>query len=363
MGWVIGGLLSLVLGPLAYVAWVLRWQDRETSGDAYFARTLAGRHALKERIRERSRWVIPISRIIAAIVRPKRLPTCEFEGVTGPAFACTKRSFRDTAGFVPDGADIFVATQMKCGTTWMQQVVYEVLSRGRGDLSDEGHRHMYATSPWIESRQSVSLGAAPRLGDRKQRLIKTHMPTRLCPYSASARYLYVLRHPVACFTSTRDFVTMLSGPFVPSTNHLLDWYCSDRMFWRSWPEHADGWWRWAQERPNVLFVHYEEMLEDLPAVVLRVARFLETELTGEEIATVARKSSFAYMKAHEDVFEMSPPSVLTLSGEFLKSGTRSREHDLEPADRERILSFCRERLADSSYPAARFYPDLGPETL
>ena len=28
---------------------------------------------------------------------------------------------------------------------------------GNGNLGDDGHRHMYALSPWIESRASVSL--------------------------------------------------------------------------------------------------------------------------------------------------------------------------------------------------------------
>ncbi len=57
---------------------------------------------------------------------------------------------------------------------------------------------------------------------------------------------------------------------------------------------------------------------------------------------------------------MAPPNLFSELDErsFLQSGSRSRERELTDADRERILRFCRDRLADSPYPAARFYPDL-----
>jgi hypothetical protein len=249
---------------------------------------------------------------------------------------------------------------MKCGTTWMQQVVYEILSRGRGNLGDDGHRHLYALSPWIEAKSSVALRDAPRIGESGARLIKTHMPTLLCPYGEAAKYVYVTRDPVACFASGVDFVRMLAGPLVPGVPRMLAWYCSDRMWWRSWPEHVEGWWRWAEERPNVLFVHYEEMLDDLPGVVDRVAGFLGVALAPAEREAVVRKSGFEYMKANEEVFEMAPPSFLTEpGGSFFVSGRRERRSDVGPAERERILAFCRERLRAGRYPAARFYPELG----
>jgi hypothetical protein len=362
VGWVIGLALVAVASLVGYAVWFLRWFDRETLGTAYFARSAEGRRAFKEQVARHGRVITPIAGAIAAIPGLRRIPSFEFDGVSGPIQTCSARLYERTKHFVPDEHDVFVATQMKCGTTWMQQVVYEVLSRGKGDLSDDGHRHMYAVSPWIESRHSVSLDAAPRIGPEKMRIIKTHMPTRLCPYSEKARYIYVLRHPVACFSSTADFLSMLGGPLIPPSDKLLDWYCSDDMYWRSWPEHADGWWRWAQERPNVLFVHYEEMLDDLPAVVAQVAGLLDVALTGAEIATVAEKSGFEYMKAHEDVFEMAPPSPFSAGGAFLKSGSRTRERDRADTERQRILAFCRERLADSAYPAERFYPELSPGT-
>lgn len=345
----------------AVVGYLVRfqlWYHRQTTSDAYFRRPAAEREAFRQELSRRSRLVVRLASFATRVYPPRRMFGTRFRGVAGP-IQC-RGGFARAAAYRPIAGDVFVATQMKCGTTWMQQVVYEILSRGRGDLSDAGHRHLYALSPWIEANFSVRCDAAPRIGERKQRVIKTHLPVSLCPYGEDARYVYVTRHPVACFASCLDFFRMLAGPLTPAVPRLVDWFCSDRMWWRSWPEHVDGWWRWSETRPNVLFVHYEEMLTDLAAVVDRVARFLDVPLDAAERATVVEKSSFSYMKRHEERFEMSPPTPFSVwnEGEFLRSGSRERDRDVGPSERERILAFCRERLRGGAYPAARFYPDL-----
>jgi hypothetical protein len=62
----------------------------------------------------------------------------------------------------------------------------------------------------------------------------------------------------------------------------------------------------------------------------------------------------------EQLFEMSPPTPFSVGGEthFLRSGSRERERDAGPAERERILASCRDRLRGAAYPAATFSPDL-----
>ena len=353
---------ALLIVPLAALVLLssMRATMRETLGNRYFGRPLAERQRIRARLAARGRRLMPLFRLLRRIIEPRGMPSIEYAGVTGPRGACTVELFEAAERFRPDARDVFVATQMTCGTTWMQQIAYEVILHGRGDFGDDAHRHLYATSPWIEARQSVSIDDAPRLGERRLRLIKTHMPTQLAPWSPEARYIYVARHPVACLASTADFAGKLAGPFVPSMPVLVDWYCSDRFWWRPWPEHVAGWWAWAQERPNVLFVHYEEMLEDLPGIVTRVADHLGVVLTPDEHRKVVAKSRFDAMKAREEVFEMAPPTIFSELDPrgFLQSGSRSRENELGEADRRRILAFCRERLVGAAYPVERFYPDV-----
>jgi hypothetical protein len=354
-------LLLLVASLGALFAHLLRfrsWYARAVGDTAYFGLRSGEREARRREIARRARLPMAIARARRSLRPPRRMPSADYRGIGRPP-QCSAADFARAVHYRPAAEDVFVATQMKCGTTWMQQLVYEVLSRGAGDLGDEGHRHLYAVSPWIEAPWSVRIEDAPRLGAQGRRVIKTHMPAALCPYGEQARYVYVTREPVACFASSVDFVRMLLGPLVPELPGLVDWFCSERMWWGPWPDHVDGWWRWSAERGNVLFVHYEEMLADLPGAVDRVAAFLDAPLAPSERDEVVRKSGFAYMKAHENRFEMAPPTPFEVGGSFLKSGRGDRGEDVGPAERERILAFCRERLRGAAYPAARFYPQLG----
>jgi hypothetical protein len=68
------------------------------------------------------------------------------------------------------------------------------------------------------------------------------------------------------------------------------------------------------------------------------------------------------MKAHEELFEMAPPTMFSVAGgQFLANGKYERHGDVTPAVRDRIVSFCRSALRGGRYPAARFYPDLADE--
>src|SRR5205814_1503930 len=117
----------------------------------------------------------------------------QYKGVSAPTESCSLESFARAEAYQPRPEDIFVVTQMRCGTTWMQHIVFQILYRGNGDLVETG-RAMYAVSPWIEGRKSVPIEQAPLLGrERPSRMIKTHLPAQLCPYGSDARYIYVAR--------------------------------------------------------------------------------------------------------------------------------------------------------------------------
>ena len=364
--WIGAGLFALMLGLALYRAEgavryrrYVAWETENRKGLHYYGKPLAERRAFRRQIETRSRGLLPFLRFESRVQRAGiGLHSFQYDGVWGPRYSCTPETFRAAAAYPVSAQDVFVATQMKCGTTWMQQVVYEILHKGAGNLGDSGHVHLNAVSPWIESFDGVPMEKALLLGSSRKKLIKTHLPTKLCPYSEQARYLYVTRHPVSCFASIVDYFDLMAGPLAPPEPELLDWFCSDRLWWLSWPDHVAGWWEWAQRRHNVLFVHFEEMKKDLAGVVRRAARFLGEELSEEQARAVVRKSGFEYMKEHEEQFEMSPPNLFSVRGTYFKSGQADRRRDVSEPVRCRILNFCKERLASSVYPAGLYYPDI-----
>lgn len=354
------GAATFSLAWIAYAVWYFRWEDQQTQGMAYYGRSSAERRRLKARIRAYSAPVVVLVRLAAALGRGTRsMPAFGYQGIAGPPKVSSPAVFGRAQAYEPRPEDVFVVTQMRCGTTWMQQIVYEVVNRGQGNLGDSGNGSLYAMSPWIDGTNSVSLEDAPLVGAPPTRIIKSHLPASLCPYNERARYVYVTRHPVSCFASIVDYQRTLLGPLAPPVEVLAAWFCSERMYWSPWPAHVDGWWRLAQKRVNVLFIHFEEIKADPAAAVDRVAMFLERPLTVDERQQVLDRCSFEYMRAHQELFEMSPPTMFSIGeGRFFASGAASRHTDVSPAVREQITTFCRGALRGSPYPVTRFYPDL-----
>ena len=183
--WIIGvlaALLLLVVGAFVYLSVVLAWSDAATQGLGYYGLGPEEREKLKKRLRTHARLLHPVL-LLSARLSEFRFETSSFrfQDVSGPKGTCSEESFAAGHAYTATPEDVFVVTQMKCGTTWMQHLVYQILTRGQGDLVGQGST-LYATSPWLESNKSVSLDAAPLVGaERPSRVVKTHFPALETP--------------------------------------------------------------------------------------------------------------------------------------------------------------------------------------
>lgn len=340
---------------------VLSWGETRTRGNAYFGLPLAARRRFKRVLRLQATLLAPILWAMRPLARfDFGKASFTARGLAGPRGSCTPASFEAAMDFVPAADDIIVASQMKCGTTWLLYVVYQVLYRGRGTLVEDGHA-LHGLTPWLEGVRTVPVNDAPRVGvERPSRIIKTHLPGTHCPRAPMARFLYVTRHPIACFASTTDFVRAAAHPYPPSLAQLEAWFTGpETMWWGTWPAHAEGWWTRAATDGNVLFLHYEEMQADLPAVTQRIATFLGmAPLSAAEVQAIAHACSFAEMRRHADAFEMHPPHLGAPEPEGLRHGTSTRDRDVPRPTRERLAAWCRAAMREGSYPLTTQYPDL-----
>ncbi len=364
MSWIVWALVLLVAFYVAmgiYLATVLKWEDDQTVGSNYYGKSLRDRERFKRTLARHASLLSPMlwlnSRMAKVDFRRTRI---QYKGISGPAGSTSVESFQRAEEYQPSPQDVFVVTQMKCGTTWMQNVVYEILNRGKGDLVESGGA-MYAISPWLEGRKSVPIEHAPLIGsERPTRIIKTHMPVALCPYDPGARFIYVARHPASCFASCVDFVQTNVGGMAPSMTAFEEWFCSkDLMWWGTWTDHVLGWWRWSREQRNVHFVYFEDMKRDLPSVVRQVASFLEVNLlSDDEVATISKKCSFRYMQDHQTSFEMQPPHILQSRAKLFVSGSAERHKDIPEDLRLRVSGWAARELAGTGFPLADKYPDV-----
>ena len=353
-----------VLAAVGYLAAVLYWQERQIKGLAYLGLSLEHRRRVKRRLRFHSRLLTPLAWLISRFSRAV-LAKVSFRhlGITGPVGTCSGESFERATRYVPQPEDVFIVTQMRSGTTWLQHLVYELLRRGHGDLVESG-RALYSVSPWLEAETGVPVADAPRIGDeRPSRIIKTHLPAHLCPFDEHARYVYVVRHPVACFASCVDFVATNAGPFAPTLDALEAWFCSEEMWWGPWTEHVRGWWNRAERCDNVLFLRFEELLDDLPSLAQRVAAWLDLQpMTADELHRVVAKCSFDYMRQHEEMFEMHPPRLFAVDRTLFVRGDKERHRAVAEPVRRRIAAWSAAELQGTTFPLAELYPDLGETT-
>jgi hypothetical protein len=358
---ILGILVVAFVAMNVYLGMVLRWEDDRTVGLNYYGLPPEARQRFKRRLAWHARMLAPLlwvsTRLSKLDFRKARI---QFKGISAPPGNCSMDSFAAAEAYEPGAEDIFVVTQMKCGTTWMLHVVYEVLMRGQGDLVETGVA-LHAVAPWIEGRKTVPMDQAPLVGsERPSRIIKTHLPVSLCPYGQQAKYIYVARHPASCFASCIDFVVTNTAGMEPPLAAFEEWFCSaDLMWWGTWTDHVKGWWRRAQAERNVLFVLFENMKKDLPGIVRQVAFFLGVApLSESEVEAIVRKCSFRYMQEHDEAFEMHPPHVLQSGASLFVSGSAERHLDVLPEARQRVVAWAARELRDSDFPLSTFYPDV-----
>lgn len=359
--WFLGLFVSLYIVGTLYLAAVLRWEDARTVGLGYYGLDRAGRDRFKHRLRFHALILTPLLSLNSRLARVDfRRVRIQHKGVSFPAGSCDAQSTERAETYQPRPEDVFVVTQMKCGTTWMEHIVYEVLQRGDGNLVESGTA-LYAIAPWLEGRRSVPVTQAKPIGsERPSRIIKTHLPAQLCPSGPAARYIYVARHPVSCFASCIDFIATNVGTMAPAIPAYEEWFCSpELMWWGTWTAHLRGWWDRSRRDGNVLFVHFEDMKRDLPDMVRRVAAFLGVvPLTEAELAQVVEKCSFSYMQKHQESFEMHPPHVLQTNAALFVRGSADRHRDVPEDVRQRLLEWAAAELADSDFPLAQAWPDV-----
>src|SRR5688572_3570285 len=84
--------------------------------------------------------------------------------------------------------DIIISTYAKSGTTWMQQIIAQLLYGPDPDLE------VAEMSPWLDIRVPPKAVKLPVVeAQTHRRFIKTHLPVDALVFSPKAKYIYIGR--------------------------------------------------------------------------------------------------------------------------------------------------------------------------
>jgi hypothetical protein len=194
--------------------------------------------------------------------------------------------------YQPDPTDIFIVTPPKCGTTWMQQIVHGLRTRGSMDFDEIGR-----VVPWINLAHDLGMDIyAPQVAH--PRVFKTHSTLGEAP--KGGKYVIVVRDPNDALLSEYHFS---EGIFFERGSITLEAFARGSFIPRReiWKHVLSFWDRRRDE--DVLPLCYENMKADLPRTIEKVADFVGIPLDDELRRIVLRQSDIKFMQEHRGQFE------------------------------------------------------------
>jgi aryl sulfotransferase len=248
-------------------------------------------------------------------------------------------------GFPFRDGDIVISTRSKTGTTWMQVICGLLIFQAPRLPAPLGQ-----LSPWLDHliapREQVYAQLAAQ---QHRRFIKTHTPLDGIPLNPRASYIVTGRHPLDVAVSLyhhsgnidRARLRQLTGqpepagpppPRPPLRDWLLSWIADDSeprdqldslpgFMWHL----SDAWARRSQ--PNVLLVHYDDLLADLDGQMRGLAGQLGMAVPPRVWPALVQAATFESMSGDADTL-VPTTGLLKSNAAFFRRGRSGAGHEV-----------------------------------
>lgn len=228
--------------------------------------------------------------------------------------------------------DIIIATYAKSGTTWVQQIVAQLLFNGAEGLE------VAEMSPWLDLRVPPKEIKLPIVeAQTHRRFLKTHLPVDALVFSEKAKYIYIGRDGrdvlwsmynhqsnanQAWYDALNDTPGRVGPPIERPPESIIqyyhEWIDKDGFPWWPFWENIRSWWN-ISDLSNVYLLHFANLKRDLAGEIRKIAEFIETPIDESQWEAIQHHCSFDYMKANAT-------KSVPLGGAFWDGGAQTFIH-------------------------------------
>ncbi|XP_028136794.1 sulfotransferase 1 family member D1-like [Diabrotica virgifera virgifera] len=202
--------------------------------------------------------------------------------------------------------DVWLISYPRTGSTWCQEMIW--LLNNNLDFQKAQSTVQQLRAPLIEmsvalfeytdqfkdvftnSVDYVNSLASPRC-------IKSHLPLQLLPVEleqTKPKIIYCTRNPNDTCVSFYYHVKLLHG-FNVTFETFCELFLNGSVIYGDFFDHVSEFWKKRQDE-NVLFIQYEQMKKDSRAAIRKIAKFLEKDVTDDDVESLNNFLQFSNMK-------------------------------------------------------------------
>uniref|UniRef100_A0A8C7YMA7 Sulfotransferase n=1 Tax=Oryzias sinensis TaxID=183150 RepID=A0A8C7YMA7_9TELE len=197
--------------------------------------------------------------------------------------------------------DILIASYPKAGNTWVSYILdllyFSHVSPDRQEVVP-----LHERVPFLEFYMPGFPSGVEELNQSTTvpRIIKTHLPVQFLSKSfweQNSKIVYVARNAKDSVVSFFHFDRMNKAQPEPGDwSSYLKRFMDGKMVFGSWYEHVKGWWEKQKSHPNILYLFYEDLIENTEEELDKLCSFLGLSPSSESKKQVMEKALFDNMK-------------------------------------------------------------------
>ena len=196
--------------------------------------------------------------------------------------------------------DIWVCSFPRSGTTLTQELVYLTQTL---DFKTANTVQLDARFPIIDiktQKENPIPGGLEEVQKRPSpRFVKCHLHHFLLPEQlkeGKGKVIYTARNLRDAMWSMYQF-TCFMGAVMPFDKYF-EYFMASRLPYTPWGRHVREFWD-HKDDGNILFLKFEDTVRDMPGTVRKIARFLDRQLSDDDIDKICEHCSIGNMKKNE----------------------------------------------------------------